>query len=156
MTPEESEDRAQQERKALLNKFMDKLDVDEEVAHILIEEGFSGLEEVAYVPEQELLDIEAFNEEIVEELRTRARNALLSEALAYEQLLQKVSPELQALEGLESEVLAVLAENDICTLDDLAELATDELCEMTDIPAEKASELIMSARAHWFDEQPKE
>src|SRR5690625_4375183 len=153
MTPEESQDRAEQERKELLSMFMQRLDVDEEVAHILISEGFSGLEEVTYVPIQELLDIEAFNEEIVDELRNRARNALLSEAIALEELVQKVSPDLQALEGLDTEVLAVLAENDICTLDDLAELATDELCEITDLQPEKASQLIMSARAHWFEDE---
>jgi len=152
MTPEESQDRAEQEREALLATFVERLDVDEEVANILIQEGFSGLEEVAYVPIQELLEIEVFNEEIVNELRTRARNALLSEALAFEELVQKVSPELQALEGMDNDLLAVLAENEILTLDDLAELATDELCELTSLEPDKASALIMSARAHWFDD----
>src|SRR5690625_426939 len=152
MTPEESQDRAEQEREALLATFVERLDVEEIIANILIQEGFSGLEEVAYVPIQELLEIEVFNEEIVNELRTRARNALLSEALAFEELVQKVSPELQALEGMDNDLLAVLAENEILTLDDLAELATDELCELTSLEPDKASALIMSARAHWFDD----
>ncbi|HLS16427.1 MAG TPA: transcription termination factor NusA [Paenalcaligenes sp.] len=153
MTPEESEDRAEQERKELLSTFMERLDVDEGIANILILEGFSGLEEVAYVPVQELLDIEAFNEDIVEELRTRARNALLTEAIQIEELVQKVSPELKALEGLDTEMLAKLAENEVLTLDDLAELSTDELCEITKLEPEQASELIMAARAHWFEDE---
>ncbi|HLR29104.1 MAG TPA: transcription termination factor NusA [Paenalcaligenes sp.] len=153
MTPEESEDRAEQERKELLSTFMERLDVDEGIANILILEGFSGLEEVAYVPVQELLDIEAFNEDIVEELRTRARNALLTEAIQIEELVQKVSPELKELEGLDTEMLAELAKNEILTVDDLAELSTDELCEITKLEPEQASELIMAARADWFEDE---
>ncbi len=153
MTPEESEDRAEQERKALLETFMQRLDVDEDIANVLIAEGFSGLEEVAYVPVQELLDIEAFNEDIVEELRTRARNALLTEAIQIEELVQKVSPELKELKGLDTEMLAKLAKNEILTIDDLAELSTDELCEIIKLEPEQASELIMAARAHWFEDE---
>jgi len=153
MTPEESEDRAEQERKELLSTFMERLDVDEGIANILILEGFSSLEEVAYVPVQELLDIEAFNEDIVEELRTRARNALLTEAIQIEELVKKVSPELKELEGLDTEMLAELAKNEILTVDDLAELSTDELCEITKLEPEQASELIMAARADWFEDE---
>ncbi|GAA5088080.1 MULTISPECIES: transcription termination factor NusA [Paenalcaligenes] len=152
MTPEESQNRQEEERKALLDLFIQRLDVDEDVAGVLVDEGFTGLEEVAYVPIQELLDIEAFDEDIVNELRTRARNALLSEAIAKEELVQSVAKDLQEIEGMTPDVLAKLAEKGIVTLDDLAELATDELAEIADLDSEAASDMIMRARAHWFDE----
>jgi len=151
MTPEENQNRQEEERRELLDMFVQRLDVDEDLANILIDEGFTGLEEVAYVPIQELLDIEEFDEDTVNELRTRARNTLLSEAIAQEELVQSVAPELQELEGVTPDILAKLAEKEITTLDDLAELATDELSEMTGLNAEDASNLIMRARAHWFD-----
>ncbi len=132
---------------------MSRLDVDEAVADILIDEGFTGLEEIAYVPLQELQDIEAFDEETVNELRDRARNALLSEAIAKEELVQTAVKELAGVEGMTPELIAVLAENEITTLDELAELATDELSEMTGLAQDAASELIMRARAHWFDDE---
>ncbi|NLJ62119.1 MAG: transcription termination/antitermination protein NusA [Alcaligenaceae bacterium] len=152
MTPEESQNRQEEERKALLDLFIQRLDVDEDVAGVLVDEGFTGLEEVAYVPIQELLDIEAFDEDIVNELRTRARNALLSEAIAKEELVQSVAKDLQEIEGMTPDVLAKLAEKGIVTLDDLAELATDELAEIADLDSDAASDMIMRARAHWFDE----
>lgn len=152
MTPEESQNRQEEERKALLDLFIQRLDVDEDVAGVLVDEGFTGLEEVAYVPIQELLDIEAFDEDIVNELRTRARNALLSEAIAKEELVQSVAKDLQEIEGMTPDVLAKLAEKGIVTLDDLAELATDELAEIADLDSDVASDMIMRARAHWFDE----
>lgn len=152
MTPEESQNRQEEERKALLDLFIQRLDVDEDVAGVLVDEGFTGLEEVAYVPIQELLDIEAFDEDIVNELRTRARNALLSEAIAKEELVQSVAKDLQEIEGMTPDVLAKLAEKGIVTLDDLAELATDELAEIADLDSDAASDMIMRARTHWFDE----
>lgn len=136
----------------MLDLFIQRLDVDEDVAGVLVDEGFTGLEEVAYVPIQELLDIEAFDEDIVNELRTRARNALLSEAIAKEELVQSVAKDLQEIEGMTPDVLAKLAEKGIVTLDDLAELATDELAEIADLDSDAASDMIMRARAHWFDE----
>jgi N utilization substance protein A len=102
---------------------------------------------------QELQDIEAFDEETVNELRARARNALLSEAIAKEELVQTAVKELAGVEGMTPELIAVLAENEITTLDELAELATDELSEMTGLAQDAASDLIMRARAHWFDDE---
>ncbi|MBY6345292.1 transcription termination/antitermination protein NusA [Providencia rettgeri] len=153
MTPEESRNRQDEEREELRATFMSRLDVDEAVADILIDEGFTGLEEIAYVPMQELQDIEAFDEETVNELRARARNALLSEAIAKEELVQTAVKELAGIEGMTPELIAVLAENEITTLDELAELATDELSEMSGLAQDEASELIMRARAHWFDDE---
>jgi len=152
MTPEESQNRQEEERTILRQAFIARLDVDEEVADILIDEGFTGLEEVAYVPLQELLDIEAFDEETVNELRTRARNALLTEAIAQEERVTSAQNLLE-IEGLTPELVAKLAENDILDIDALAELATDELSEITGLEAEEASEFIMKARAHWFDDE---
>ncbi|NYT26395.1 transcription termination/antitermination protein NusA [Alcaligenaceae bacterium] len=152
MTPEESQNRQEEERAALRQAFISRLDVDEEVADILIDEGFTGLEEVAYVPLQELLDIEAFDEETVNELRTRARNALLTEAIAQEERVT-TAQNLLEIEGLTPELVAKLAENDILDIDALAELATDELSEITGLSDDEASELIMKARAHWFDDE---
>ncbi|MEO6984472.1 MAG: transcription termination factor NusA [Paralcaligenes sp.] len=150
MTPEESQSRQDEERSGLRRTFIDKLDVDEEVADILIDEGFTGLEEIAYVPMQELLEIEAFDEDTINELRTRARNALLTEAIADEERVQ-TTPELLESEGMTAELAAMLADKKIYTLDDLAELATDELSEITGLDEQQASEMIMRARAHWFD-----
>ncbi|NLC37318.1 MAG: transcription termination/antitermination protein NusA [Alcaligenaceae bacterium] len=152
MTPEESQNRQEEERAELRQTFIERLDVDDEVADILIDEGFTGLEEVAYVPMQELLDIEAFDEETVNELRTRARNALLTEAIAQEERMT-AAQDLLEIEGLTPELVAKLAENDILDIDALAELATDELSEITGLNEEEASDFIMKARAHWFDDE---
>jgi N utilization substance protein A len=131
---------------------MEKLDVDEEVADILAREGFSTLEEVAYVPINELMEIEAFDEDTVNELRTRARNALLVAAIANEEKVEGVDPELLKLEGMTTQLAAKLAERGIKTRDDLADLAVDELSEMTGMDDESAKKLIMAARAHWFED----
>ncbi len=152
MTPEESQNRQEVERSGLRSMFMQKLDVDEEVADILIDEGFTGLEEIAYVPMQELLEIEAFDEDTINELRTRARNALLTEAIAQEERLESAQ-DLLTLEGVTPELAAKLSERGVNTRDDLAELATDELAEIGGLDESQASELIMRARAHWFDEE---
>ncbi len=152
MTPEENHNRQAEERSELLQLFIQRLDVDESIAEVLVDEGFTGLEEVAYVPLQELLDIEEFDEELVEALRTRARNVLLSDAIAKEELMQSVSQALQELEGMTPDILASLAAKGVLTLDDLAELATDELAEMAGMDSAEASAFIMRARAHWFNE----
>jgi N utilization substance protein A len=152
MTPQESQDRQQVERVALRTTFMSKLDVDEEVADILIDEGFTGIEEIAYVPMQELLEIEAFDEETINELRTRARNALLAEAIAREEHL-KTAQDLLSLTGMTPELATKLAQRQVHTRDDLAELATDELAEIAGLDEQQASDLIMCARAHWFNEE---
>lgn len=130
--------------------FMEKLDVDEELASILVEEGFSSLEEVAYVPLSEMLEIEAFDEETVTELRARAKDALLTMEIAQEESVSEVSQDLRELEGLTPELVAKLAAGGVQTRDDLADLAIDELTELTGQTADEAKALIMKAREHWF------
>ena len=150
MTPEESADKTEKEVTIVRQIFMDKLDVDQEVADILIEEGLNTLEEVAYVPLSEMLEIDAFDEDTVNELRTRARDSLLTMELAKEERVGEVSQDLRSLEGMTTELIAKLADNQVHTRDDLAELAVDELVEATQIDEETAKTLIMKAREHWF------
>src|SRR5574343_901178 len=151
MTQDESAKKSEAEHAVTRLMFMEKLDIDEELADLLIEEGFSTLEEVAYVPLAEMLDIEGLDEDIVNELRNRARNVLLTEAIATEEQLESVSEDLIGLEGMSKELAAKLAADGVKTRDDLAELAVDELTEMTGIDEERAKELILKARAHWFE-----
>ncbi len=151
MTQDESAKRAEAEYAVTRVMFMEKLDIDEELADLLIEEGFSTLEEVAYVPLAEMLEIEGLDEDIVNELRNRARNVLLTEAIATEEKLESVAEDLIGLDGMTKELAAKLAEHDVKTRDDLAELAVDELTEMTGIDEERAKEIILKARAHWFE-----
>lgn len=152
MSEEESAQKTGQEREGLRSLFMEKLDVDDELADILIDEGFSSLEEIAYVPLAEMLEIEAFDEETVNELRNRARNVLLTEAIVTEEHLESVSDDLITLEGMDKPLAAKLAEHGVRTRDDLADLAVDELVEIAGVEQERASALISVARAHWFEE----
>ncbi|HXZ93263.1 MAG TPA: transcription termination factor NusA [Burkholderiales bacterium] len=152
MTEEESAKKQQEESGRTRELFMQRLDVDEEVANILIQEGFSTLEEVAYVPINELLEIEAFDEDTVNELRNRARNALLVAAIANEEKVEGVDPDLLALEGMDTQLAAKLAEGGVRTRDELADLAGDELMELAGLDEQRAKNLIMAARAHWFAE----
>ncbi len=151
MTTEESQKKQESETSVIRELFISKLDVDEEVADILIQEGFSTLEEIAYVPLAEMLEIEAFDEATVNELRERARNVLLTEAIVDEEQLANVSEDLLALEGMDKSLAAKLSKNSVNSRDDLADLAVDELMEMTGIDEERAKALITKARAHWFD-----
>jgi len=151
MSVEESLQKQESETGRLRQLFMDKLDVDEEVADILIAEGFTSLEEVAYVPINEMLEIESFDEDTVNELRSRARNALLTEAIVREESVENVEEALLSLEGMDTDIASKLAANGITTRDALADLATDELTEMTGIADTRAVDLIMKARAHWFE-----
>jgi N utilization substance protein A len=177
MTVEESQQKQESETEKTRNLFMQKLDVDAEVADILIHEGFSALEEIAYVPLQEMLEIDAFDEATVNELRDRARNVLLTEAISDEEQLEKVEEAMINLEGMDKPLAARLAKGGICTRDDLADLAVDELLRivaglssepaageeehtiaqlegLSGIDEARAKELITAARAHWFaDEQ---
>ncbi|MBU1690081.1 MAG: transcription termination factor NusA [Gammaproteobacteria bacterium] len=150
MTEEEADQKNQEESSAIISQFMLKLDVDEEVAGILVQEGFGTLEEVAYVPLSEMLEIESFDEDTVNELRSRARNALLTEAIASEEKMEAPSAELLAMEGMDDETARALASKGVVTMDDLADLAVDDLVEMTGMNSERAKELIMTARAPWF------
>ncbi len=151
MTVEESQEKSQTEHSKIRQLFVERLDVDEEVANILIEEGFSTLEEIAYVPLAEMLEINAFDEATVTELRERARNVLLTEAIVDEEQLENVEDDLLELEGMDKSLAAKLARGGIKRRDDLADLAVDELVELTGIEDERAKSLITTARAHWFE-----
>ncbi|MBA4142900.1 MAG: transcription termination/antitermination protein NusA [Nitrosospira sp.] len=150
MTMEESQAKNEEEFSVLRQLFMQKLDVDEEVADILVQEGFSTLEEVAYVPLNEMLEIEAFDEQTVNELRARARNALLTEAIVSEEKLEHIAEDLLSLEGMDSQTARELAAKGVNTQEDLADLAVDDLVEMVEMDIERARQLIMAARAPWF------
>ena len=153
MTMEQAEQKHEAEYSRVRELFMRALDVDDEVAEILVQEGFTSLEEVAYVPIAEMLDIEGFDEDLVNELRSRSRDALLTQAIAKEEQVENSVEALQDLEGMTPEIARALASNGIATRDDLAELAVDELVEMTGIDQEAAKQLIMTARAHWFEQE---
>jgi N utilization substance protein A len=150
MTADESAQKQAEESGAIRALFMAKLDVDQEIADILIEEGFTSLEEVAYVPLQEMLEIESFDEDTVNELRARAKDALLTMEIAKEESVEEVSQDLRTLGGLNVDLIAKLAEAGVHTRDELADLATDELTAITGQSAEEATALIMKAREHWF------
>ena len=150
MDAAESAQKQAEETTGIRELFMAKLDVDQEIADILIEEGFTSLEQVAYVPLQEMLEIESFDEDTVNELRTRAKDVLLTMEIAREESSEGVSQDLRDLEGLDSELIAKLAQAGVKTRDDLADLATDELTDITGQSAEDATALIMKAREHWF------
>ncbi|KAG0288608.1 transcription termination factor NusA [Mycoavidus sp. HKI] len=151
MTPDESADKQAQERSGLRDLFMARLDVDEEVADILLDEGFASLEEVAYVPLNEMLEIEALDEATVHELRNRGRNALLTMAIANEEEVENIALDLKTLEGMNPDLLSKLAAHQIQTRDELAELDTSELIEIAAMDEELAKALIMKAREHWFE-----
>ena len=150
MTMEESEAKQNEETSVISQLFIEKLDVDEEMAEIMVQEGFSTLEEIAYVPLDEMLEIESFDEETVNELRNRARNVLLTDAIVSEEKVENVADDLQSLEGMDSDILRALAAGGINTQEDLADLAADDLIEMTGIDVERANQLIMKAREPWF------
>jgi len=150
MSMEESLAKNEEETLVIRELFMEKLDVDEEVADILAQEGFTSLEEVAYVPLSEMIEIELLDEKTVNELRTRARNMLLTEAIVSEENVENMAEDLRSLEGMDNETARALAEKGIKTQEDLADLAVDDLVEMIEIDMERAKALIMTARAPWF------
>jgi transcription termination/antitermination protein NusA len=150
MTAEESASKQAEESDSVRKLFVDKLDVDAEVADILIAEGFTSLEEVAYVPMQEMLEIEAFDEETVNELRTRAKDVLLTMEIAREEKVEDVSQDLRDLEGMSPALIAKLADAGVHSRDDFADLAVDEVVEIIAVSEEQAKEMIMKAREHWF------
>ena len=156
MTAQDAEEKSESEMKELIGLFAKQLDVDEEVALILVQEGFSTIEEVAYVPAAELVAIEEFDEGIVDELRSRARDVLLTQAIVQEEKIDEVEPaeDLLSLEGMNKGLAFLLASKGVVTREDLAELATDDLLEINEeIGKEDAAALIMKARAHWFEEE---
>ena len=152
MSASDADKKAESEIGELIQSFMTDLDVDEDVALILAQEGFSSLEEIAYVPEQEMLDIEEFDDDIVTELRSRARDVLLTRAIASEEQLESAEPtaELLEMEGMTKDLALIMASNGVTTLDDLAEQSVDELVDMGGVTEEQAAELIMKARESWF------
>jgi N utilization substance protein A len=156
MTVEDMKGKHQAENDKVLNLFIDKLDLDEDFATLLAEEGFTSLEEIAYVPVAEMLEIDGLNEDIVEELRERAKEALTTQALASEETLEGAEPaqDLLDLEGLERHLAFVLASRGVCTLEDLAEQGIDEISDIEELDETKAGELIMAARnICWFNEE---
>jgi len=155
MNEEQAEEKNQEEAQKYVERFMEQLDVDEEVALILVQEGFSTIDEVAYVDIDEMLAIEEFDEDIVEELRNRANDAMLTRAIAKEETLGDGEPaeDLLTMDGMDEQLAHQLAARGMCTMEDLAEAATDELMEIAGMTEERAGELIMTARAPWFAEE---
>jgi len=155
MTAADAEQKSESEMKELIEMFSMQLDVDEEIGLILVQEGFSTIEEVAYVPASELVEIEEFDEDIVTELRSRARDVLLTQAIVQEEKIDEAEPaeDLLELEGMDKGLAFVLASKGVVTREDLAELATDDLLEINEMDEEKAAALIMKAREHWFAEE---
>jgi len=155
MTQDQVTAKSEAEQQAARQLFMDKLEVDEEIANILVQEGFSSVEEIAYVPSAELLAVEGFDEDIVEELRARARDALLTEALAVEEGMAEPSEELLGLPGMDEATAYALAAREIGTVDDLADLAVDDLIDIEGMDEERAAALIMAARAPMIERLEK-
>jgi len=159
MTAADAEEKSESEMRELTEMFMKSLDVDEEVAMILVQEGFSTVEEVAYVPAAELAEIEEFDEDIVEELRSRARDVLLTQAIASEEKIDEVEPaeDLLELDGMSRELAFLLASEGVVTREDLAEQSVDDLLDIQeDMDQEEAAALIMAARAHWFEQEEEQ
>ncbi|MDA8671607.1 transcription termination factor NusA [Gammaproteobacteria bacterium] len=153
MSEEEAAEKQEKESVGLIEMFMAKLDVDDETAEVLVSEGFTSLEEIAYVPMEEILSIDGFDEEIAEELRNRAKDALLTQAIASEEDLSSmnVADDLMNMKGMDKELALELAKRSILCMEDLAEQATDELMEIEGMTEERAGQLIMTARAPWFE-----
>ena len=154
MTEDEAQAKSLAEGEKILNVFQEKLGVDEAVAEVLVNEGFSSLEEIAYVPVEELLEIDGFEEDMVDELRERAKAALLTQAIANEQALEaEPAQDLLEMEGMEKQIAYVLASNGIVTREDLAEQSVDDLLDIGGIEEETAATLIMTARKIWFEDE---
>ena len=153
MSVEQAEAKSESEAQVLQKMFMDQLDVDEEIAIILVQEGFSSIEEVAYVPENEMLEVEEFDAQLVEELRNRARDIMLTKAIASEEMLADAEPaeDLVTMEGMNEALAYEMAAKGIVTMEDLAEQSVDEILEIEGVDKERAAELIMTARKPWFE-----
>jgi N utilization substance protein A len=155
MSEQQAEQKSEAETQALRELFMKSLDVDADVATILVQEGFSSIEEIAYVPTNELLSIDEFDEEIVKELRNRARDTLLTQAIATEESAEGGEPaeDLLTLDGMDDGTAHALAARGIRTREDLAEQGLEDLDGIDGLDADRAGKLIMAARAHWFAEE---
>lgn len=154
MTEEEAGAKQEEESGTLVEKLMTALDLDEDVATVLVDEGFTGLEEVAYVDREEMLEIDGFDDEVVDELQSRAKDILLTQAIASEEKLEDAQPaeDLLTMEGMDQHLALVLASRGICTMEDLAEQGVDDIVGIEDIDEAKAAQLIMTARKPWFEE----
>ena len=150
LTEEQSDQKTKEEYSSSSQLFIEKLDVDEDVADILVKEGFSSLEEIAYVPIEEMVQIEAFDEKTVNELRSRASAVILTAAIVKEENVSEPAADLLGMDGMDPDTAKILASKEIVTMEDLAELAVDELIELVKMDEEKAKVLIMTARAPWF------
>jgi N utilization substance protein A len=155
MTEAEADDKRDQELDTLVEDFIQHLDIDEDVARLLVEEGFTSIEEVAYVPLEEMLEIEELDEEVIEELRARAKDELLNLAIASEEALDGAQPANDLLEmvGMERHLAFILASRGIVTMEDLAEQAVDDLLDIDGMDGERAAALIMTARTPWFESE---
>ncbi len=155
MTEAQADEKSEAEAENLHGLFREHLDVDEDIAAILVQEGFSSIEEVAYVPVQEMLAIEEFDEQLVEELRNRAKDVLLTRAITKEEQVDKPELDLLEMEGMDQELAQTLARRGIVTMEDLAEQAVDDIVDIEGMDNERASKLIMTARAPWFANEQK-
>jgi N utilization substance protein A len=155
MSTDEATEKHEAEDGKVIQVFIDGLDISDEIAEILVEEGFTSIEEVAYVPLEEMMGIEGFDEEISEELRSRAKDSLLTKAIASEEVLGENEPaaDLLEMEGMDKHLAFILSSREIITMEDLAEQAVDDLMDIPDMTEERAGELIMTARAPWFVEE---
>jgi N utilization substance protein A len=155
MNEADAAEKSEAEARELTEQFMQQLDVDEEVAVILVQEGFSSLEEVAYIPMEEMLEIEEFDQDIAEELQARAKEVLLTQAIAKEEAISDAEPaaDLLEMEGMDRSLAFELARRSIKTMEDLAEQSVDDLMEIDDMDEERAGQLIMTARAPWFEDE---
>ncbi len=149
-----AEEKSEAEAAKIKELFVDQLDVDEDIAMILVEEGFNTVEEIAYVPVSEMLEIEGFDEELVNELRSRAKDALLINAIAAEEVIESVEPadDLLNMEGMDTELAYALAGEGIVSMEDLAEQSVDDLLNFKNMTEERAAQLILKAREPWFAE----
>lgn len=152
MTEAQADEKSEAEAQALQRSFMEQLDVDEEVAAILVQEGFTSIDEVAYVPIDEMVQIEEFDRDIAEELQSRARDVLLTRAIASEETAAELDETLLEVEGMTVDLARALAAHGVASRDDLAEQSVDELVELVGMDREEAGKLIMAARATWFAE----
>jgi len=154
MSVEDAENKNAEETEGLQSEFVKELDVDEELALVLIQEGFTSIEEIAYIPQSEMMEIEGFDEDLVEELRNRAKNALLTKALVSEEKLEAQEPaeDLVNMDGMETHLALILASKGVVCMEDLAELSVDDLIEIEAMDEDRAAALIMTARAPWFAE----
>ncbi|MEW8156591.1 MAG: helix-hairpin-helix domain-containing protein, partial [Candidatus Thiodiazotropha endolucinida] len=152
MDEAQASEKSESEAKGFMDAFMEQLDVDEDVAAILVQEGFTSVDEVAYVPIEEMLTIEEFDEDLINELRNRAKDFLLTRAIANEEAFREPAEDLLTMQGMDKQLAFTLAGRGVVTMEDLAEQSIDDLMEIDGMDEDRAGKLIMTARAPWFEE----